>query len=39
MAIILRGDETAQEMADLLYEAAMAAGGYDNITAVVVHFA
>jgi protein phosphatase len=39
MAVILRGDETAQEIADHLYEAAMAAGGYDNITAVVVHFA
>jgi protein phosphatase len=36
---ILRHPGTAQEVADHLYEAAMAAGGYDNITAVVVDFA
>lgn len=39
MAGILLGGGNAQYMADRLYEAAMAAGGYDNITAVVVDFA
>lgn len=39
MAGILCGAGTAQQMADRLYEAAMAAGGTDNITAVVVDFA
>ena len=39
MAGILCGTGTPQEMADRLYEAAMSAGGYDNITAIVVDFA
>lgn len=39
MAAILCGAGTAQQLADRLYEAAMSAGGYDNITAVVVDFA
>jgi PPM family protein phosphatase len=39
MAVVLHGHDTAQTMADRLYEAAMAAGGHDNITAVVVRFA
>jgi serine/threonine protein phosphatase PrpC len=39
MAGILLAEGSAQLMADRLYQAAMAAGGYDNITAVVVDFA
>lgn len=39
MAAILLGEGTVQAMADHLYEAAMAIGGHDNITAVVVGFA
>jgi protein phosphatase len=38
MAAILCSGETVQRMADRLFEAAMAAGGHDNITAVVVSF-
>ena len=38
IADIMRRATTAQESADRLYEAAMAAGGYDNITAIVVNF-
>jgi len=36
---VLDQDIPLQETADVLYDAAMAAGGYDNITAVVVEFA
>lgn len=36
---IMDQDISLPETADLLYDAAMAAGGYDNITAVVVDFA
>lgn len=39
MAAILLGEGSAQDLADQLYEAAMAEGGHDNITAVVVDFA
>lgn len=39
MTAVLRGAEPAQTMADRLYDAAMAAGGHDNITALVVDFA
>lgn len=38
MTVILDRAAAAQELADELYEAAMAAGGYDNITAIVVNF-
>lgn len=38
LAVVLRGEGTAQQMADSLYELAMAAGGHDNISAVVVAF-
>lgn len=39
MTLILTGEGDAQAIADGLYKAAMAAGGHDNITAVVVGFA
>ena len=39
MTDILCGAGTPQQMADCLYQAAMSAGGYDNITAIVVDFA
>ncbi len=39
IAAVLGGDETAQQAADRLYEAAMDAGGHDNISALVVTFA
>jgi protein phosphatase len=35
---IIRQDQPPQQLADACYEKAMAAGGYDNITAVVVDF-
>lgn len=38
MAAIMLAPGTAQQVADRLYEAAMVAGGYDNITAIVVGF-
>jgi protein phosphatase len=38
MAAILRTEAHPQASADRLYEAAMTAGGHDNITAVVVAF-
>lgn len=39
MAGLMLAPLAAQQTADRLYEAAMAAGGYDNITAIVVDFA
>lgn len=39
IAAVLRGPGTAQELADQLFEAAMDAGGHDNISALVVTFA
>ena len=38
IAAVLSGDGTAQQLADRLYEAAMDAGGHDNISALVVTF-
>jgi protein phosphatase len=38
IAVILCGEDDAQGMADSLYDAAMSAGGHDNITAVIVSF-
>ena len=38
MEEILNQDVSLDQMADNLYEAAMAAGGYDNITAILVQF-
>jgi protein phosphatase len=38
MAAILLHDDHPQSQADQLYEAAMTAGGHDNITAIVVAF-
>lgn len=38
LAAVLRDKATAQQTADRLYELAMAAGGEDNISAVVVAF-
>ncbi len=38
MAGIMGGSGKPQEIADRLYQAAMAAGGHDNITAVVTKF-
>lgn len=36
--ILAKKDSTLQEAADSLYDQAMDAGGYDNITAIVVEF-
>ena len=38
MASIMLGPGKPQEIADRLYQSAMATGGFDNITAVVVNF-
>lgn len=38
LAAVLARPGPAQELADALYEAALAAGSQDNITAVVVDF-
>ncbi len=38
MTTVLRCGEPAQSLADRLYDAAMTAGGHDNITALVVDF-
>jgi protein phosphatase len=38
IAAVLRGQGTAQELADQLFDAAMDAGGHDNISALVVCF-
>ena len=35
---VLSGDDSLQSMADTLFDKAMEAGGYDNITAIVVSF-
>lgn len=35
---IIRQDHSPQQLVDTLYETAMTAGGYDNITAIVVDF-
>lgn len=39
IAAVLSGAGTSQQLADRLYEAAMDAGGHDNISALVVTFA
>ncbi|MBE2199476.1 MAG: serine/threonine-protein phosphatase [Anaerolinea sp.] len=38
IAMILQQDHTVTELSDELFEAAMEAGGYDNITTIVVEF-
>jgi serine/threonine protein phosphatase PrpC len=38
MENILDQDVSLEQMADNLVEAAMTAGGYDNITAILVQF-
>jgi len=35
---IIQQDQSPQQLVDTLYETAMTAGGYDNITAIVVDF-
>lgn len=35
---VLCGEDSVQDMADQLFEAAMSAGGHDNITVMVVNF-
>ncbi len=38
MLAIMRQDQPPRQLVDALYDTAMSAGGYDNITAVVVDF-